>query len=143
MENGKKVCRELKAVRQQIADANDIEYTPNECTHKGDCPGSCPACESEVRYLERQLNLRRSLGKAVVLAGLSLSVTSCAPGCTRTVGAVERDNVCDSVVTDGEVFIEDSFASEQRELVLDLGYDSSEVVMEGDVLAEPLGDEEE
>lgn len=135
MEKGKKVCRELKAVRQQIADANDIEYTPNECTHKGDCPGTCPACESEVRYLERQLNLRRALGKAVVVAGLSLSVTSCAPGCTRTAGAAERDP--------DVALIGDTAITDQEELVLDLGFDTNEVMMEGDVLAEPLGDEDE
>lgn len=82
MENGKKVCQELKAVRQKIADANSIDYTPNVCYHKGDCPGSCPACEEEVRYLEQQLSLRRSLGKAVVLAGLGLSVASCFSSCS-------------------------------------------------------------
>lgn len=81
MENGKKVCRELKAVRQQIADANGIEYTPNVCNHEGDCPGSCPACEEEVRYLEQQLILRRSLGKAVVLAGLGIGVATCFSSC--------------------------------------------------------------
>lgn len=82
MENGKKVCQELKAVRQKIADANSIDYTPNVCNHKGDCPGSCPVCEEEVRYLEQQLSLRRSLGKAVVLAGVGLSVASCFSSCS-------------------------------------------------------------
>ncbi len=77
MENGKKVCRELKSVRQGIADANGIEYTPVECSHEGDCPGTCPACEAEVRYLNHELNLRRALGKVVVLAGLGLAVSSC------------------------------------------------------------------
>ncbi len=80
MENGKKVCKELKAIRQQIADANGIKYTPNECTHKGDCAGTCPACEAEVEYLEKELNLRRMLGKAVVVAGLGLTVSSCIGG---------------------------------------------------------------
>lgn len=77
MNNGKKVCNELKAVRKQIADANGIEYNPTECTHNGECKGTCPKCESEVRYLEHELNLRRMLGKAVVVAGLGLSVASC------------------------------------------------------------------
>ena len=80
MERGKKVCRELNAVRKQIADANEIDFTPRECTHQGDCPGTCPACEDEVRYIENQLSLRQRLGKAVVLAGLSLAVSSCG-GC--------------------------------------------------------------
>ena len=92
MENGKKVCRELKTVRQKIADANGIEYNPNECNHKGDCPGSCPACEEEVRYLEQQLNLRLSLGKAIVLAGLSLGVAVCASSC-QVRGLVPNKNI--------------------------------------------------
>lgn len=78
MKDGKKVCNELKAVRKQIADANGIEYNPTECTHQGECLGTCPKCESEVRYLENELNMRRLLGKAVVVAGLGLAVSSCA-----------------------------------------------------------------
>ena len=56
MKKGKDVCEELKRIRQEIADANEIEYTPHICTHEGDCAGSCPACEQEVRYLTEQLN---------------------------------------------------------------------------------------
>lgn len=92
MENGKKVCRELKAVRQKIADANDIEYTPNVCNHKGDCPGSCPACEEEVRYLEHELSLRKKMGKIVVLAGLSLGVAACSSSC-QVRGSMPRENI--------------------------------------------------
>lgn len=77
MENGRKVCNELKAIRKSIADANGIEYAPNECNHKGECAGTCPACEAEVKYLEKQLSLREMLGKAVVVAGLSIGVASC------------------------------------------------------------------
>ena len=78
MEKGRKVCNELKAIRKKIAEANDIEYTPNECTHKGECAGTCPACEAEVRYLEKQLSMRQVIGKAAVVAGLSMTVASCA-----------------------------------------------------------------
>lgn len=77
MERGKKLCNELKAIRKQIADANGIEYSPNECTHQGDCKGTCPKCEAEMRYIENELNMRRILGKAIVVAGLGLSVASC------------------------------------------------------------------
>ena len=58
MKQGKKICETLKAIRSEIASANEIEYTPIKCTHKGDCAGTCPACESETRWLERQLRLR-------------------------------------------------------------------------------------
>lgn len=75
MNQGKKICQALKAIRQKVADANDISYAPTPCSHKGDCTGTCPACEAEVRYIENELNARRLLGKAVVVAGLSMSLT--------------------------------------------------------------------
>ena len=80
MAKGKKTCKILKEIRRQIAEANDIEYVVEECQYKGDCLGTCPKCEAEVRYLEQQLHQRQLLGKAVVLAGISaglLSLSSC------------------------------------------------------------------
>lgn len=74
MAKGKTTCRILKEIRRQIAEANDIEYVVEECQYKGDCKGTCPKCEAEVRYLESQLQKRQMLGKAVVVAGLSLGV---------------------------------------------------------------------
>ena len=56
---GKLTCETLKKVRKQIADANGIPYEPAVCNHKGDCPGTCPACEAEVRYIERELAARK------------------------------------------------------------------------------------
>ena len=82
MKHGKHICEQLKAIRLDIARANGIKYEPRECHHEGDCSGTCPACESEIRYLEREIARRRSLGKAALVAGVSLglmtlSVTSC------------------------------------------------------------------
>ena len=80
MTRGKSICNVLKIIRKQVADANEIKYEPRECHHQGECRGTCPACEAEVRYLESQLNIRRQLGKAVAIIGISagLSVlTSC------------------------------------------------------------------
>ena len=82
MERGKKICNTLKAIRLDIARANGIKYAPRECHHEGDCAGTCPVCESEMRYLEREIARRRTLGKAAIVAGLSLglmslSATSC------------------------------------------------------------------
>ena len=51
MKRGKQICKQLKAVRQRIADENGIPLSVEECTHKGDCRGTCPRCEAEVRYL--------------------------------------------------------------------------------------------
>ena len=80
MTKGKKTCKILKEIRRQIAEANDIEYVVEECQYKGDCLGTCPKCEAEVRYLEQQLHQRQMLGKAVMVAGISaglLSLSSC------------------------------------------------------------------
>ena len=77
--NGKKICRSLREIRCRIAQANDIDFTPNVCTHEGDCAGTCPACESELRYIERQLLRRTATGKKVALAGLALGAASLMP----------------------------------------------------------------
>lgn len=76
MKHGKKICNTLKAIRLDIARANGIEYAPCDCHHKGECTGTCPACESEMRYLEREIARKRSLGKAALVAGVSLAVSS-------------------------------------------------------------------
>ena len=68
---GKEKCKYLKEIRQRIADDNDIAYVTEECKHKGECRGTCPRCEWEVRELERALEKRRLSGKKVVLAGIS------------------------------------------------------------------------
>ena len=80
MKRGKKICQTLKDIRLQVARANDIPYEPTECKHKGDCSGTCPKCEEEVRYIEYQLNVRRMMGKAVAVAGVSaglIALTAC------------------------------------------------------------------
>lgn len=71
MARGKQTCKILKEIRRQIAEANGIEFATSECRYKGDCLGTCPKCEAEVRYLEQQLRARSIAGKAVALAGIS------------------------------------------------------------------------
>ena len=55
---GKQKCRILKEIRQKIADENDIPYVTRECSFQGECRGTCPRCESELRYLEKELEKR-------------------------------------------------------------------------------------
>ena len=106
MAKGKTTCRILKEIRRQIAEANDIEYVVEECQYKGDCKGTCPKCEAEVRYLESQLHKRQMLGKAVVVAGLSLGVI---PAMTQNIqntdNVVKESSVCisDTTVNDMKV----------------------------------------
>ena len=80
---GKNKCKILKQIRQKIADENDIPYVTRECSYQGECRGTCPKCEAELRYLEQELEKRRRLGKSVavaaVAAGLSLTLAACQP----------------------------------------------------------------
>lgn len=99
MARGKQTCRILKEIRRNIAEANGIEFVTSECRYKGDCLGTCPKCEAEVRYLERELRARSLAGKAVTLAGISaaslamfMPVTSQAQSVTDTENA-PADNV--------------------------------------------------
>lgn len=79
---GKEKCRALKEIRKQIAVENDIPYVVSQCTHQGDCKGTCPKCESELKYLERELAIRQGLGKAVAVVGISAGVCSSLTACT-------------------------------------------------------------
>ena len=74
MARGKQTCKILKEIRKQIAAENDINLVIEECTYQGDCLGTCPKCEAEVRYLERELEKRQRVGKAAVVAGLSVGL---------------------------------------------------------------------
>ena len=86
---GKSKCKILKQIRQQIAAENDIEFITSECKFQGECSGTCPKCEAEVRYLEQQLQKRRQAGKAVAVAGIAAALIVSASGCIepRTGGA--------------------------------------------------------
>jgi TonB family protein len=74
MAKGKQTCKILKEIRKQIATENDIQLVIEECTYQGDCKGTCPKCEAEVRYLERELEKRQRLGKVAMVAGLSVGL---------------------------------------------------------------------
>ena len=80
---GRNICNTLKAIRKQIADANEIEYSPEECHFKGECKGTCPKCEQDVRDLEHELHLRQMAGKAIKVAGIAaglVAMTACSDG---------------------------------------------------------------
>ncbi|MDE6531763.1 MAG: hypothetical protein K2K96_13480 [Lachnospiraceae bacterium] len=79
---GKAKCKALKEIRRQIAETNDIPYAVSQCTYQGDCKGTCPKCEAELKYLERELALRQSLGKAVAVTGISVGVCASLTACT-------------------------------------------------------------
>lgn len=111
MPRGKEVCRILKDIRKQIAEENGIEFITSECQHKGDCAGTCPKCEAEVRYLENQLARRRAAGRTTRLVGVSLGLAAVAPAllsCDSTLtgdvpqvdGYIEGPQVGDPAIPD-------------------------------------------
>ena len=77
MKRGKRICSELKAIRRKIADENGIMMDIPECTYTGDCRGTCPRCEWEVQYLEKNLFERLRLGKIATISGIELGLSSC------------------------------------------------------------------
>ena len=94
MTRGKSICNQLKEVRKRIAEENDIPLEIKECTYKGECRGTCPRCEAEVRYLENALADKLKFGKVATIAGLSLGL---AAGCGQPLeGDVADPNYVDS-----------------------------------------------
>ena len=74
MDKGRAICKVLKDVRQKIANENGISYHPEECHHKGECTGTCPGCEKEIRYLEEQLKDKQHSGFGLKVAGIAAGV---------------------------------------------------------------------
>ncbi len=97
MARGKQTCKILKEIRRQIAEANGIEFATSECRYRGDCLGTCPKCESEVRYLEQQLRSRQRMGKAIALAGISAGMILMS-GCSGTSSSNQSDETLQGVL---------------------------------------------
>ena len=98
MGTGKEVCLILKGIRQKIADANGISYQPKECHHKGDCTGTCPACEEEIRYLERELKARKGNGFGMKVAGIAAGICATVMPMTAAAQAVKSDSTANPPV---------------------------------------------
>ena len=79
--NGKSKCKVLKDIRKKIAAENDIAYVTSECKYQGECSGTCPKCEAELRYLEEELVKRKNLGKTVAVAGIAAALVVGSTGC--------------------------------------------------------------
>ena len=98
MAKGKSTCKLLKSIRQQIADANGISYQPKECQHKGDCAGTCPACEEEIRYLERELKARKGNGFGMKVAGIAAGICATVMPMTAAAQGVKPDSTANPPV---------------------------------------------
>ena len=98
MTKGKSTCQLLKDIRQQIADANGISYQPKECHHRGDCAGTCPACEEEIRYLEHELKARKGNGFGMKVAGIAAGICATVMPMTAAAQAVKLDSTANPPV---------------------------------------------
>ena len=98
MAKGKSTCKLLKDIRQQIADANGISYQPKECQHEGDCAGTCPACEEEIRYLERELKARKGNGFGMKVAGIAAGICATVMPMTAAAQGVKPDSTANRPV---------------------------------------------
>ena len=156
---GKQKCKILKEIRKQIAERNDIRYVIEECTHKGNCRGTCPKCEWEVQMLERELEKRRVSGKKIVLAGISAGflLTSCSPIdavkdlVSSVAGPLEGEPAVPEVeITEGELPVweieteegEVDLSEKADEIPVDEPVIEGELVLEGDILY-PVPNEED
>ena len=98
MTKGRSTCKLLKDIRQQIANANGISYQPKECHHKGNCAGTCPACEEEIRYLERELKARKGNGFGMKVAGIAAGICATVMPMTAAAQAVKPDSTANPPV---------------------------------------------
>lgn len=151
--NGKAKCKILREIRRRIAEENDISFITKDCTYQGECRGTCPKCEAELRFLEQQLERRRRLGKTVTLAALaaslSLGLTACgtpkeentdfyASSESAAKRREKRDRENDQQVV-GEIEVMGEFPDENEGNGGELAGEPVEYVepLEGDVVCDP------
>lgn len=77
----KERCKQLKAMRKEMADKIGLELNQTQCQYKGECPGTCPKCQQEERKLNKAL-----LSGVLVATGVML--TAC--GSEDMAGGVQR-----------------------------------------------------
>ena len=142
MAKGKSTCKLLKDIRQQIADANGISYQPKECHHKGDCAGTCPACEEEIRYLERELKARKGNGFGMKVAGIAAGICATVMPMTAAAQSVKSDSTANRPIHTAKkgdvkvVHLSDSCASPVVVRGMVIGSDDKEPVIGASVFIE-------
>ena len=148
---GKQKCEILKKIRRDIAKANDIAIDMRECTHKGECKGTCPKCEAEIRTLEKGLALRKSRGFKIAVAGISaglvaLNSTACDAldalmGQTTQGEMMPPDSgytaTAGEIVLEGEIAVPETEEIPATEGILPLP-ETEEIVLQGDMPAEDV-----
>jgi len=142
MVKGKSTGKLLKYVRQQIADANGISYQPKECHYEGECAGTCPACEEEIRYLERELKARKGNGFGMKVAGIAAGICATVMPMTAAAQSVKSDSTANRPIHTAKkgdvkvVHLSDSCASPVVVRGMVIGSDDKEPVIGASVFIE-------
>ena len=113
---GKQICSYLKSVRREVAAANGIELEIPDCTFDGECPGTCPRCEAEVRQLEQALSQRQRLSQKVAIVGVAMGLALSGMSAASAQNVNPSDSVnCKSLETDG--FADDGTSADDELIV--------------------------
>ena len=64
----------------------------------GDCAGTCPACEEEIRYLERELKARKGNGFGMKVAGIAAGICATVMPMTAVAQGVKSDSTANRPV---------------------------------------------
>lgn len=71
---------------------------PKSVSTRGDCAGTCPACEEEIRYLERELKARKGNGFGMKVAGIAAGICATVMPMTAAAQAVKSDSTANPPV---------------------------------------------
>lgn len=74
---GKEKCNYLKQLRNSIAKKNNIEYVSEECRFKGNCKGTCPKCEAELKELTKKINDKKKIILGLGIGAATLGLVGC------------------------------------------------------------------
>ena len=58
--NGRQKCEMINQIRKKVADNNNIDFVIYDCTFEGNCAGRCAKSDSELNYLESELEKRQN-----------------------------------------------------------------------------------
>ncbi len=89
--DSKEICNKLKEVRQQVADANNIPLASIPCNFEGECQGTCPKCEEELKYISDALEQKRQAGEEVIITPVEVEDGSEIEGMEEVVITVVGD----------------------------------------------------
>lgn len=68
--NGRQKCEMINQIRKKVADNNGIDFVIYDCTFEGECTGRCAKSDSELNYLEKELEKRQNEGLKLNLKGV-------------------------------------------------------------------------